>query len=190
MTKSFENENMISENTCQVFMNDVMEEKSLQGCEINPNLQIENKQNPRSQEKINERKHKKLHVQKIIWKSHGRNYLRWVFLCVNDNKDVNVKCPQTIKCIFHYSSPILFCNFKTQARKHLILNDITNGITSLKKHVNANHSIIEFFFEEEIKNPLRGKVEKQHAKKNQIHLAMQLLIFYYQLSFLNSLKEN
>jgi hypothetical protein len=37
MTESFENENMISENTCQVFMNDVMEEKSLQGCEINLN---------------------------------------------------------------------------------------------------------------------------------------------------------
>jgi hypothetical protein len=44
--------------------------------------------------------------------------------------------------------------------------------------VNANHSIIEIFFEEEIKNPLRGKVERQLAKKNQIHLAMQLLIFY------------
>jgi hypothetical protein len=43
MTESFENENMISENTCQVFMNDVMEEKSLQGCEINPNLQTKNK---------------------------------------------------------------------------------------------------------------------------------------------------
>jgi hypothetical protein len=51
MNKSFENENMISENTCQVFMNDVMEEKSLQGCEVNPNLQTENKQNPRSHNK-------------------------------------------------------------------------------------------------------------------------------------------
>jgi len=51
MTKSFENENMISENIFQVIMNDVMEEKSLQGCEIKPNLQTKNKQNPRSQEK-------------------------------------------------------------------------------------------------------------------------------------------
>jgi hypothetical protein len=51
MTKSFENENMISENICQVFMNDVMEENSLQGCEINPNLQIENKQNKKSRKK-------------------------------------------------------------------------------------------------------------------------------------------
>jgi len=51
LTKSFENENMISENTFQVFMNDVMEEKSLQGCEINPNLQTKNKQNLRSRKK-------------------------------------------------------------------------------------------------------------------------------------------
>jgi hypothetical protein len=50
-----------------------------------------------------------------------------------------------------------------------------NGITSLKKHVNANHFIIENLFEEEINNPLRGKVERQPAKK--IHLAMQLLTF-------------
>jgi hypothetical protein len=29
MVQYFENENMITENTCEVFMNDVMEEKSL-----------------------------------------------------------------------------------------------------------------------------------------------------------------
>ncbi len=32
---------MISENTCEVFMNDVMEKKCLQKCEMNLNLQIE-----------------------------------------------------------------------------------------------------------------------------------------------------
>ncbi len=35
MTQFSENENMINENTCEVFMNDVMEEQ----CQINPNLQ-------------------------------------------------------------------------------------------------------------------------------------------------------
>jgi hypothetical protein len=43
--------------------------------------------------------------------------------------------------------------------------------------VNANHSTIAKMFEEEINSPLNGKVEKQLAKKNQIHMAMQLLIF-------------
>ncbi len=41
MSQSFENENMISENTCEVFMNDVMEEKY----EINLSLQTKSKQN-------------------------------------------------------------------------------------------------------------------------------------------------
>jgi hypothetical protein len=156
MTKSFENENMISENTFQVFMMDVMEEKSLQ-CEINPNLQTKNKQNLRSRKKTNERKRKKLHAQNIIWKSHGRNSLRWVFFFVNDNKDVNVKGPQTMRCILCYSSPILFCNFKTQAIKHLILN----GITSLKKHVNVDHYIKAKMFEE-VNSPLKGEEDQIH----------------------------
>ncbi len=41
------NENMINENTCEVFMNDVMEEEY----EINPNLQIESNQNPKNEKK-------------------------------------------------------------------------------------------------------------------------------------------
>jgi len=93
------------------------------------------------------------------------------FFCVNDNKDVNVKCPQTMRCILCYSSPILFCNFKTQARKHLILYDITNGITSLKKHVNVDYYSKAKMFEEEVNSPLRGE-------EDQIHLVMQLSIFF------------
>jgi hypothetical protein len=81
-----------------------------------------------------------------------------------------VKCPQTTKCILRYNSPILFCNFKTQARKHFILNNITNGITSLKKHVNVDHSIKAKMFEEEVNSPFRGE-------EDQIHLVVQLSIF-------------
>ncbi len=114
-----------------------------------------------------------MHAQKIIWKSHGRNSLHWVFLFVNDNKDVNVKCPQTMRCIFCYSSPILFCNFKTQAKKHLI----SNGITSLKKHVNVDHSIKAKMFEEEVNSPLRGE-------EDQFYLVVQLSNFCCQKSFL------
>jgi hypothetical protein len=46
LAQFFENENMISENTCEMFMNDVMEEKCLQEYEIIPHIQIENSQNP------------------------------------------------------------------------------------------------------------------------------------------------
>jgi hypothetical protein len=38
MVQFLKNENMISENACEVFKNDVMEEKCLQECEINSNL--------------------------------------------------------------------------------------------------------------------------------------------------------
>jgi hypothetical protein len=41
MTKFFENKNMISENSCEVLLNDIMEEKCLQECEKKSNLQIE-----------------------------------------------------------------------------------------------------------------------------------------------------
>jgi hypothetical protein len=67
---------------------------------------------------------------------------------VNDSKDVNVKCLQIMKCILCYISPISFSNSKTQAKKGLILCNTTNGTTTLKKYVNANHSIIAKMFEE------------------------------------------
>jgi hypothetical protein len=47
---------MISENTCEVFMNDVMEEKY----EINLSLQTKSNQNLKNKKKNNERKNKKI----------------------------------------------------------------------------------------------------------------------------------
>ncbi len=64
----------------------------------------------------------------------------------------------------------MFCNPKIQARKGLIIYYTTNGITTLKKHVDANHFIVVKMFEAEIKNPLRRKVERQPAKKNQMDI--------------------
>jgi hypothetical protein len=43
MVQFFENENMISENTCEVFMNDVIEEEY----EINLDFQTKRNQNPK-----------------------------------------------------------------------------------------------------------------------------------------------
>jgi hypothetical protein len=51
---------------------------------------------------------------------------------VNNNKDVNVKCSKTMRCILYHGSIALFYNFKTQARKGLIIFKTTNGITTLK----------------------------------------------------------
>jgi hypothetical protein len=47
-------------------------------------------------------------------------YVRF-FSFVNDNKDVDVKCFQTMKYIFCYNSPPLVCNPKTQERESFVL---------------------------------------------------------------------
>ncbi len=70
-----------------------------------------------------------------------------------------------MQCIIYYNSPILFCSLKVQAMKGLFLYNTTNGITTLKKHMNANHFIIAKLFEEVINSPLKGKMERQLAKK-------------------------
>jgi len=90
---------------------------------------------------------KKLHLQRRKWKHDSRNALCWSFYCVNDNKPMDVKCFQLMRCIFCYASPILITNAKTQARKGLILYNNVNGITTLKKHVYVDHYMIAKIFE-------------------------------------------
>jgi hypothetical protein len=79
-------------------------------------------------------------------------------LGVNDNKDVDVKCPQTMRCIFCYNSFVLFYNLKTQAKKGLIIYNTINGITTLKKHVNIEQIIIVIFFEGEVNTIILGQL--------------------------------
>jgi hypothetical protein len=54
---------------------------------------------------------------------------------------------------------------KIQARKGSILYNSANGITTLKKHVYANHSVIAKIFEQEVNNlsktPLRKNLQKK-----------------------------
>ncbi len=80
---------------------------------------------------------KKLHAQRSFWRSNNKNALCWTFHCVNDNKEVNVITPQTIHCILCHNNPILNVNPKIQARKGLIIYNTTNGIATLRKHVNS-----------------------------------------------------
>ncbi len=67
----------------------------------------------------------------------------------------------------HYllQNQVLVYNLKIQARKYLMIYNTTNGITTLKKHVNANHYIIAKMFEEEINNQLKWEVRKQPIEK-------------------------
>ncbi len=77
-------------------------------------------------------------------KSHGRNFLCWVFLCDIIARMLiwNVHKPWNV--FFVTKIQFLFCNLKTQAKKGLIMYNTTNGITTLKKHVNVGPSIVKY----------------------------------------------
>jgi len=69
---------MISKNTCEVFMNDIMEEEY----EINPNLQTKSNQNLQHEKKNNEKKLLKFAYSKnnvkITWQ---KIFMLGFFLC-------------------------------------------------------------------------------------------------------------
>jgi hypothetical protein len=106
-----------------------------------------------------------LHTQRLLWKPNIKNALCWAFYCVNDNKKNDLTTPQTMHCIFYYNSPILNLSSKTQARQGLIIYNTTNGITTLKKHVNSDHCNIFFKFEKKVNCPSRIEDLKQLSNK-------------------------
>jgi hypothetical protein len=108
---------------------------------------------------------KKLHAQRKIWKPHGRTSLCWIFYCVNDNAKVDLINTQIMRHILCYKRPIIGINPRMQARKGMNSYYKTNGITSLKIHVDTNHSFIAQMFEEDVNNILKRLVEIQPSKK-------------------------
>ncbi len=94
-------------------------------------MQLEESINANEGEK-NEKKLKKLHLQRRKWKNNSKNALCWSFFCVNDNKPMDINFFQFMKCIFCYVSLFLITNVKTKARKGLILYNNANVITTLK----------------------------------------------------------
>jgi hypothetical protein len=63
-------------------------------------------------------------------------------------------------CILCYQELVIAINSRIQARKGLISCCKTNGITSLKKHVDVEHLIIAKMFEEKVNSLLKGGVER------------------------------
>jgi hypothetical protein len=80
MEQSPANENMISGNneTIEICMNDVFFEA---GYEVNPSFQTETSGNlDKNIEELLKENFKNLHVQRKIWKPHGRTSLCWKFV--------------------------------------------------------------------------------------------------------------
>jgi hypothetical protein len=80
----------------------------------------------------------KLHIQKM-WGGHNKNIL---FYCVSDGKEVEKVSHQIMRCILCYVNLVNVLNLRTKERKGFITYYKTCGITILKKHGGAYHSII------------------------------------------------
>jgi len=91
----------------------------------------------------------KLHAQRLLWKPRRRNAICWAFYVVNDNKPMDGKIPQVMKCHLCYKTPTLYTP-RTKLRKGLISYYKTNGISTLKKHVDAEHHLLANKLDEEM----------------------------------------
>jgi hypothetical protein len=149
---------------CEVFMNEAKTKTNLME-EENPSVQTQKNVVPENETKISKLQLAKLLNQRKEWRGHNINALCWSFYCVNDNKKIDNKCHQLMRCFFCYPKLIETCNKKTKSRKGLISYYKTNGITCLKNHVDVNHVVLYNKFENVVNNFLKGNVERQLMKK-------------------------
>jgi hypothetical protein len=84
---------------------------------------------------ITKRQVEKLMKQRKKWRGHNKNALYWFFICVNDNKEIDNKWHQLTRCFLCYPKPIEAGSKRIKSRKGLISYYKTNGIISLKNHV-------------------------------------------------------
>jgi hypothetical protein len=139
MEQSFANENVISGNneTIEICMNYVVLENKF---EENPSVQIETNRNlENGSEKLMKENLKTLHVRRKDWKSHDRTSL----CCVNDNAEVDLINTQIMCCIYSNINNSNWNKSKNSSKEMIdFFNYKTNGITSLKIHVYADHFFI------------------------------------------------
>jgi hypothetical protein len=70
---------------------------------------------------------------------------------VNDNKPMDGKIPQVMRCHLCYKTPMLY-NPRIKLRKGLISYYHTNGILALKKHMYVKHGLLAKKLDEEVNN--------------------------------------
>jgi hypothetical protein len=120
----------------------------------------------------------KLHAQRLFWKLEERNVICWAFYVVNHNKLVDGKIPQVMRCHSCYKTHVLY-NPRTKLRKGLISYYKTNGISTLKKHVDVEHNLLAKKLNEEVNSLMRSQVEKQLVKKRQNVSSYEISEFFF-----------
>jgi hypothetical protein len=96
-----------------------------------------------------------LHVQRNKWKGNHRISLCLGFYYVCDNKKLDGENLKIMVCILCYNILVIVINPKTQTRRFKSYYK-TNGITTLRKHVDVKHSIIAKKFEEKVNGLKKG----------------------------------
>jgi hypothetical protein len=84
---------------------------------------------------------------------------------VNDGKDVNVRNPKVLRCMFCYTNHVHVHNPSTKEKKGLITYYKTHGIIILKKHVDVYHVLIIKKIEGQVNGLIRGFLERQPTNK-------------------------
>jgi len=95
----------------------------------------------------------------------GKMQIVGLFYVVNDDKLVDGKVPQVMRCHLYCCKTFVLYNPRTKLRKGLISYYKTIGISSLKKHVDAKHGLFAKKLDEEVNNEVRIEVERQPTKK-------------------------
>jgi hypothetical protein len=91
------------------------------GSKKNPSVQLKTNRNPKNgNEEIMKPNLKKIHVQRKIWKPHGKTSFCWIFYWVNDNAKVGLVNTQIMHYVFCYQNPVIKINLRTQVKKGLI----------------------------------------------------------------------
>ncbi len=80
----------------------------------------------------------------MVWKPHYCNSRTWVYFKVNNNQPMEISQNQIMKCVICQNDiiPLEILSMHTRCRKDLIAYHKSNGITTMKKHVDSNHSIL------------------------------------------------
>jgi len=108
----------------------------------------------------------KLHAKRLFWKSERRNAICWAFYVVNDNKLVDGKILQVMRCHLCYKTLVLYST-RTKLRKGIMSYYKSNGILALRTHMDGKHNLLTKKLDEEVNNSMRSQVERQLIKKRQ-----------------------
>jgi hypothetical protein len=77
-----------------------------------------------------------LRQQRFLWKPHSYTSFTWAFLKVNNNQPMDFDHNQIMKILCHVDFVDLeILPMHTKCKKGLITYHKTNGITTMKKHV-------------------------------------------------------